>query len=182
MSQAADKHWGFVAEFSNPATLLAAAKALREAGYRDFDCHSPFPIHGMFEAMGQKRSPLGYIIAIIAFFATCVGLGMQWWTNAIAYPLVLSGKPLMSYQSYAPVAFAVAILMSTIGTVVGWNVLNKMPRFFHPVFFSDRFAKVTDDAFFVSVESTDPKFDETGTAEFIQSIGGQHVEALRGPA
>ena len=81
---------GILAEFSNPATLMKAAKAMRENGFKQFDCHSPFPIHGMDDAMGMKRSPLGYIIAVAAILGSITGFGLQAWVHSVAYPLVFS--------------------------------------------------------------------------------------------
>ena len=169
---------GILAEFDNPAELLKAAGAIREAGYTRFDCHSPFPIHGIVRAMGQRRSVLGFIIAGVAFVAMCGGLALQWWTNAVDYPFVISGKPILSYQAYAPVGFGIAVLLSAIGTVVFLSILNRMPKFFHWVFFSDSFRKVTDNGFFVSVEATDPKFDKEGTQKLLQAVGGRNIEII----
>ena len=53
------KTLGILAEFKDPAELLHAAEDMREAGYKRWDCHSPFPIHGLDDAMGMKPSILG---------------------------------------------------------------------------------------------------------------------------
>ena len=180
MSETRPKIRGLLAEFDNPAVLLQAARDMHAAGYTRFDCHSPFPVHGMVQAMGQRRSVLGFIIAGVAFFAMCGGLILQWWTNAVDYPFVISGKPLISFQAYAPVGFGVSILISAIATVVFLSILNKMPRLFHPVFFSERFKKVTEDGFFVSVEVEDPIFEVEATSRWLESIGGKNIETLQG--
>jgi len=169
---------GIIAEFKNPAELISAAEQLRESEYRKFDCHSPFPIHGMDDAMGEKRSPLGWIVGIVAFCGISAGILLEWWTSTIDYPIVISGKPFFSYQAYGPVAFAVMVLTSAIATVVAMLALNKLPRFHHPVFSSDKFARASDDAFYVSIESDDPNFDEEGVAKFLEKIGGQNIELL----
>ena len=93
---------------------------------------------------------------------------------------IISGKPLVSYQAYAPVGFGIAVLLSAIGTVVFLSLLNRMPRLFHPVFFSDRFRNVTDDSFFVSVEAGDPNFDVHATTKVLESAGGKNIEILQG--
>ena len=179
MSEKETKIYGLLAEFDNPAALLKAAETMKSNSYTRFDCHSPFPVHGVVQAMGQKRSVLGFIIAAVAFMAVIGGLALQWWTNAIDYPFVISGKPLVSYQAYAPVGFGIAVLLSAIGTVVFLSLLNRMPRLFHPVFYSDRFRKVTDDGFFVSVEAGDPNFDVEATAKLLGSAGGKNIEILQ---
>lgn len=171
--------WGLLAEFDNPAALLRAARRIRESGYTQFDCHSPFPVHGVIDAMGQRRSILAYLVAGASLFAMIGGLALQWWTNAVDYPLVISGKPFISYQAYAPVGFGITILTAALVAVGAMLKLNGLPRFVHPVFHSDRFRKVTDDGFFVSIEAADPQFDTARTQSLLQSIGATHVEVLQ---
>ena len=169
---------GFLCEFENPEQLLKAAKKLREAGYKNFDCHSPFPIHGMDAAMGLKRSPLGYIVFTVAFIALLAGFLLEWWTSTVDYPLVISGKPFFSYQAYGPVAFAIMVLCSSFVALFGMLALNKLPRYFHMLFSSSRFEKVSNDGFFVSIEDSDPKFDMSTTKKLLTDIGGKNVEVL----
>lgn len=173
-----NKVQGIIAEFKNPAELISAAEHLRESDYTKFDCHSPFPIHGMDDAMGEKRSPLGWIVGIVAFCGFSAGVILEWWTSTIDYPIVISGKPFFSYQAYGPVAFAVMVLTSAIAAISGMLLLNKLPRFHHPVFFSEKFAKASDDAFYISIEAKDPNFDEEKAEKFLKKIGGKNVELL----
>ena len=159
--------------------LLHAAEKVREKGYKNFDCHSPFPIHGMDGAMGEKRSPLGYIVGAVAFVTVIFMFAFQGWTSAIDYPLVLSGKPLFSYQAFGVVAWAVMVLLSAIVALVGMLILNGLPRFHHPLFYSENFCKkVNDDGFFVSIEADDPAFETDSASSFLQSIGGQNIEVI----
>lgn len=170
---------GILAEFAHPAELIKAAEALRDEGYREFDCHSPFPIHGMDKAMGEKRSMLGWIVGPVAFIMVAAGFAFEGWTSTVAYPLVISGKPLFSYQAYGAVAFAAMVLSSAAASLFGMLAINKLPRYHHPVFYSDNFARATDDAFFVSIEAHDVKFDAEGSGKFLASLGGKNIELLK---
>jgi hypothetical protein len=167
-----------LAEFDNPAQLLEAAEKLRDAGYKKFDCHSPFPIHGMDEAMGMKRSPLGWFVGFVAFFALLGGFTLEWWTSVVDYPLIISGKPFFSYQAYGPVAFAVMVLSSAFTALLGMMALNKLPMWYHQFFNSDKTAKISNDGFVVSIESNDPLFDQSKTKSFLENIGGQNLEVI----
>lgn len=169
---------GLLAEFENPAALLHAAEQLRDAKYKRFDCHSPYPIHGMDDAMGLAHSSLGWIVAVCGVTGASLGLLMQWWMSAVDYPLVISGKPYFAYQAFTPVTFELTILLSAFGAVFGMLYLNKLPMFFHPVFHSDNFAKMSDNGFFVSI-SAGKTFDADTTKAFLESIGGKNVEVLR---
>ncbi len=177
-SMADTKIFGMLAEFETPAALLKAAVKVRNAGYKKFDCHSPFPIHGMDKAMGMKRSHLGFIIAIFALIGAVTGLGLQYWVHSVEYPHIISGKPLFAWQAYIIVMFALFVLFGAGSAVLGMLHINRLPRFHHPVFFSDRFSKVTTDGFFISIEADDPQFDLRKTAAFLQEIGGIHIERL----
>ena len=169
---------GILADFESPATLMKAAQKMRDAGYKDFDCHSPFPIHGMDHAMGLKRSPLGFIVGAVALGALGAVTLLLYWITAVDYPIVISGKPYFSFQAYVPVAFALTVLSSAFASLFGMLILNRLPRLHHPLFESENFRRATDDGFFISVESTDPNFDGERTKAFLQSIGGSKVELI----
>ncbi len=175
-----ERIYGVMAEFGSAAELLKAAAKVREAGFEKFDCHSPFPIHGMDGAMGLKRSPVGYIAGICGLSGGLFAMWLQWWTSAVDYPLIISGKPLFSFQAFIIVTFGLAILGAALGAVIGMLVLNRLPQWFHGNFYSKSFARFSDDAFFVSVESEDPRFDADMVCTFLESIGGRGVEVVRG--
>jgi len=167
-----------LAEFESSGAILQAACELRDAGYTHFDCHSPFPIHGMNDAMGIKRSSLSVLVGSFALLALGGAFYMQYWMSSVDYRLVISGKPFNSFQAYTPVVFALTVLTAAIVSFVAVLGLSKLPRFNHPTFSSERFARFSDDAFFVSVESDDAKFDEVKTRSFLVSIGAQNIEVL----
>ncbi len=178
MRDPAKKPQMILAEFDGPEPLLAAARKVREEGYERFDCHSPFPIHGMDRAMGQKRSGLGFIVGFFALVGLIGAILLQWYASAVAYRLVISGKPFFSYQAYVPVTFALAVLLAAIFSVFGMMALNGLPRLNHPLFSSRRFEKVSDNGFFISVEGTDSKFDPEKTSSFLHAIGAGEIEVV----
>ena len=168
-----------IAEFESSGSLLHAAEKMTAEGYKNYDCHSPFPIHGMDQAMGLKRSPLGFIIGFMGASGMLGMIALTYYTNIYGYPMIISGKPLFSWQAFVPVIFAITILMSAFGAFFGMLALNKLPRLFHPLFFSQNFGKFSDGGFFVSVESDDPKYDEEKVKSFLSSIGGKNVEVIK---
>ncbi len=167
-----------LAEFADVRALLSAAEKVRDAGYKKFDCYSPFPVHGLDAAMGEKQSPLGWIVGIMALIGGGGALLLQWWTSAVDYPLVISGKPLFSFEAFVPIIFELTVLLSAFGAVFGMFALNKMPRLYHPIFNSDRFRAATDGAFFVGIEAEDAKFEVEQVKQFLSSVGATHVEVV----
>ncbi len=171
--------YGIGAEFHSAHDLFEAAKKVRDAGYKRWDVHSPFPIHGMDDAMGLPGSR-------VSFFALCGGVVgcllafvLVYYTSAIDYPLVVQGKPYFAFEPTFPVFFELTILFTAFATVGALFTLNLMPRFHHPVFEWERFCdKVTDDGFFIIVESTDPLFSDTETAELLGNVGGINITRI----
>ena len=167
-----------LAQFGSASELLEAAREMHDAGYTNFDCHSPFPVHGMNIAMGIKRSGLSVIVGLFALIGLVGAYLMQYWMSAVDYPLIVSGKPFNSYQSDTPVVFALAVLLAAFASFFGMLGLSRLPRYNHLLFTSERFNKFSDNAFFISVESGDPRFNPIETTAFLIGIGGKHVEVL----
>jgi len=84
---------GYLAEFENVNKVLSAAEAVRDAGYYRWDVHSPFPIHGIDEAIGIRPTFLPWLVLGGGCFGLIGGLAMQWYTNSYDYKFVVSRKP-----------------------------------------------------------------------------------------
>ena len=171
-------HYGILAEFATPADLYHACERVRDAGFTRWDAHSPFPIHGLEGAMGLRRSPLPWIVLGMGLMGAALAFGLQWWVHAAAYPLVISGKPYFAWPAYVPITFEVAVLFGALGAVFGMLGLNQLPMHYHPLFRSRVFERVSDDAFFISIESWDPRFDPSATRTLLESLGARSVELL----
>ncbi len=172
---------GVLGEFASPGDLLRAAKKVRDAGFQRFDCHSPFPIHGMDEAMGLKRSIMGYIVGVGTVLGGIGGMTLQWWVATKAEPVIVAGKPLFSWQAFIIITFALFVLLGAFSAVFGFLHVARLPRLHHPVFYSDRFEKFSTDGFFLSLEADDPKFDQDTAQQLLKEAGAVAVEVLEAP-
>jgi hypothetical protein len=166
------KLYGLLAEYKDPGALIRAAEKLRDAGYKEFETYSPFPIHGMDPAMGIKDSILGWIVVACGTTGLLTAIALQTWVSTSAYRIVTSGKALFSFQAFVPISFELMVLFSGFGAVFGMFILNGMPQLYHPLFKKSRFNTATSHGFFVTVEATDSRFSLDGTARFLQEIGG----------
>lgn len=172
------KNWGILAEFENPAELLHAAQALHSRGYRKFETWTPFPIHGMDDAMGLTGSKVPWISLGGGLTGMSIGLLLQWWTGAVDYPLVIAGKPYFAWQFATPVTFELSILLAAFGTVFGMFALNLLPRPHHPLDHVPAFRRVTDDKFFLTIEVSDPLFDLEKTESLLSELGGKDITVV----
>jgi hypothetical protein len=169
---------GFLAEFTDVDSVIIAAEKVRDSGYRLWDVHSPFPIHGIDEAMGIRPTILPWLVLGGGLFGLTGGLFMQWWMNAKDYPYFISGKPLFSLPAFIPVVFECTILCAAFTAVFGMLFLNKLPMLYNPVFKSERFRRATNDRFFIVIDAEDPQFDERKTEAFMQSLNPEVIERL----
>lgn len=173
--------YGLLAEFPHPGALLHAAEEVRRAGYRHFDTHSPFPIHGMDRAMGLGQSKVGYFTMGGGITGFALAYWLQWWTGGIDYPLNISGKPFFAVEPSIPIMFELTVLFSAFGAVFGMLALNGLPRPHNPLFYSQNFARVTDDAFFLQIAASDRRFDEDRTRALLEELGGYNIELITEP-
>ena len=171
-------YYGILAEFGTAGDLYHACERVRDEGFKRWDAHTPFPVHGLDKAMGLRRSPLPWIVLVMGLTGLAGGFGLQWWVHGSAYPLVISGKPYFAWPAFIPVTFELGILFAALGAVFGMFGLNGLPMHHHPLFKSRVFERVTDDAFFISIESWDPKFDPTATRSLLESLGARSVELV----
>ena len=178
-SNEAERDCGLVAEFEDVDAILAAANSVREAGYKKWECYTPFPVHGLDKAMGAKPTILPWIVLACGTTGATLGLLLQWWTNTIDYPYIISGKPFFSLPANIPIIFELTILLSAFGAVFGMLGLNAAGQFYHPLFKLSRFARVTDDRFFLAIESTDGSYDPQGTRSLLESLGATAVEEVK---
>ncbi len=181
--------YGVLAEFETPAAILEAAGRVRDEGYRWWDCHAPFAVHGLDKAMGIKPTILPWIVLGAGLTGATLGFPLQWFTNATSfdvwagvwvrgYDFLVSGKPALSGAVYPVVMFELTVLLASIGCVVFMLLLNKLPMLYHPCFKSVRFLRASDDRFFIIIEARDPKFYRSRTEAFLESLGATALEEL----
>jgi len=170
--------YGLMVEFENVWDFMPAVKKVRDAGFKHWDVHTPFPVHGMDDAMGIRGTRLPWIILLGGLTGLFLATLMQWWMNAVDYPFVISGKPLFGIPANIPVMFELTVLFSAFATFFGMWGLNGMPRLYHPLFNSERFRRATQDRFFIVVEARDPRFDIDKTRALLADLGGTVVEEI----
>lgn len=180
--------YGVMAEYGDVDSLISAAEKVRDAGYRRWEAYSPFPVHGLDAAMGHKSTILPWIVLGGGLTGMISGILLVWWTNAISpdvpyavrgYEFIISGKPIFSFPANIPPIFELTILFSAFAAVFGMLAMNMLPRFNHPVFNSQRFTRVTQDRFFIAIESADPKFSRQRTTQLLQDTHPLNVEELQ---
>ncbi len=170
--------YGMLAEFETAADVLHAAEKVRDKGYTRWDVFTPFPIHGMDQAMGLKNSKVGYFSFIGGVTGYTTGMLMIWWMNAYDYPIIIGGKPMFSPFGAFPPSYELTILLGAFGALFGMLFLNRLPRLHHPLLKNARFKLATHDRYFIAIETSDPKYSETEIRKLLESAGSKHIELV----
>ena len=187
MSEGNTKPALYLAEYDTPNALAGAAMKVRDAGYQSWDCHTPYPMHGLDEAMGLKPTRIGIISFIFGMSGIGIAVLLMQYTNAWqfnfldigwGYPLVVGGKPPGAFPSMVPIMFELGVLLTGFATLFGLLGIIKLPRHNHPIFISDRFEAATDDKFFISIEADDQKFDLERTKALLESTSPTFLELV----
>lgn len=167
--------YGLMAEFETPGDLVAAARKVREAGYKKFDAFSPLPLHELDAAMDLHDNRVGWLTLAGGLTGCSVGFGLASWVSALAYPLNIGGRPLISIPMFIPVTFECTILFAGLTCAFSMILLNGLPSPYHPVFNWERFATASRYKFFLCIEAADHKYDPQETKEFLASLGAEEV-------
>jgi hypothetical protein len=180
MSEPTSNIYGVMGEFETAAQLIKATEKTREAGYKDIDAYAPYPVEGLSEALGLKRSLVPYLTLLGGIGGGLSGFALEYWVNVIAYPLNIAGRPLNSWPAFIPVTFELTILGASTFAVFSMIALNGLPRPHHPVFNVPRFAaRASSDRFFLCIEASDAKFQSADSTKFLQSLNAQNVTEVR---
>jgi hypothetical protein len=162
--------YGVMAEFANEEEILTAVKSAYDHGYRKMDAFTPFPVDGLAEALGRKRTSVPLIVFCAGLCGGVGGYFLQWYAMAVSYPLNVGGRPLNSWPMFVPVTFELTVLSAAFGAIVGMLALNRLPEPYHPVFNLPEFERASTDKFFLCIEAGDPKFDLQQTQRFLEML------------
>src|SRR5690554_6003279 len=101
---------GLLAEFEGPEAMLEGARRLRARGLTRLDSFSPWPVHGLEEALGTPPSPVARIVLVAGLCGAALAYWIQWVTSAVLYPLNVGGRPLHSAPAYVLITFETTVL------------------------------------------------------------------------
>ncbi len=183
------KLWGLLAEYPDPGALKAAAEKVRDAGFRNWDCCTPYPVHGLDQAMGVRPTILPWLVLGAGLTGCAIATALQWYCNSpqtanqsagllSGYPLVFSGKPYWSLPANIPIIFELTVLLSALMAFFGVWGLSRLPLFYFPAFKIPRFRRVTDDGYFIIIEARDPAFRLDEARQLLLDTNSTTVEEV----
>ena len=169
---------GLAGLFDEREALLGAARLVRDAGYKQWDCHTPYPVHGLDEAMGLPDSPIPCFTIGAGFVGASLAMLMQWWMSAVDLPLTIGGKPLFSWPAFIPITFEWFVLFAALTTTACLVVFCRLGRWYSPLYDQGVMAQVTTRRFAVFVSARDEHFSEETVRRRLEEAGCKDIRAL----
>jgi hypothetical protein len=167
--------YGLMAEFDTAEEILHAARRAYADGYRKMDGYTPFPVHGLAEAVGFTKTRVPLVVLCGGILGVLTAYLLQYWINVIAYPLNIGGRPFHSWPAFIIVSFELTVLFGGIAAFFGTLGMNGLPTPYHPVFNVERFAAASRDKFFLVIEASDPRFDLEHTTRLLETLNARFI-------
>ncbi|MCB9318531.1 MAG: DUF3341 domain-containing protein [Lewinellaceae bacterium] len=159
--------------YSDEEVLLKAVRKAKAAHLDIMDVFTPFPVHGLDEALDLKESRLhivGFIFGLIGSLTAFLGMT---WIFTDDWPIIIGGKPYWSVPAFIPITFELTVLFASIGMVVVFYVIGGLgPGVTNPTL-DDR---ITDDKFCIAFDQhglSDKDIDKVKS--FLKDSGAEEI-------
>lgn len=168
------------ARFESSDAIMNAATSLEAAGFRSYECYTPYPVHGLSQVMRLPKSILSILVLGGGISAVLIALSMEIIPTMFIYPLIVNAKPtdLSALPMFVPIMVALTLMIAAVTAVAGMILLGGMPRFNHPIFAWNLFQKGASRSFFIAIEANDPQFTTALVTELLHDLGGLDVTAI----
>lgn len=144
----ADKNF-LVGVFDDEDAVMSGIRKVRNTGLKIHDVFSPFPVHGIDEALGLKRSRLPIAAFMFGLTGTTLALTMQIWMLGYDWPMIIGGKNYVSLPPFIPVTFELTVLLSALGMVATFMISSGLKPYAWPRQFDVR---STDDKHVMAID------------------------------
>jgi Protein of unknown function (DUF3341) len=172
--------FGVIGVFVTADALRNAATRVREIGYRAFDTYTPYSVEGLEEIV--RPGPRWFLPVLMlagAVFGAAWGYWIQYWDEALNYPLNVGGRPYNSWPAFTVSTFEFMLLCAVAAGLFGLLAASRLPKLYHPLFAARSFARASRDRFLICVEATDPRFDAAAVGELFAELGAERIEEVR---
>ena len=158
--------------YDDEDVLLKAIKHVREEGVKIHEVYSPFPVHGIEDVLGYKRSRLSVVAFMFGLLGTSLALTMQIGMMGVDWPMIIGGKNHIAFPDFIPVTFELTVLLASFGMVGTFLVISGLKPWAKPRLFDIR---VTDDKHVMAVDLAKNNLSEDQIKGIISGSGATEV-------
>ena len=178
MTEPRHQNIGLIGMFDDPDALLRAAETVRDAGFKKWDCHTPYPVHGLEEAMGLRSSPIPFLTMGAGFTGLLVAIAMTGGLSALHFPIRIGGKALFSWQAFVPIYFELFVLFAALATFSCIVLFGRLGRWHSPLHDSGVMADVTGSRFAIVLLAADPAYSEEKARQLLEAADCRDIRPL----
>lgn len=165
--------------FESSDALMAGIRAVKSKQLGQLEAYTPYPIHGIEEELGLRKSPLGAMVMIMGILGAITAFGFEYWISAIDYPIVTGGKAPWSWEAFVPIMFEVTVLFATFTAGLGMLlVMNRLPFFGHAVLGSESIKGITRDKFALAIEAAGASIQYEAAEDALRQAGAASIEVI----
>ena len=165
---------GMAGIFLEESKVLAAARRVRESGFVKFDAITPYPVHGMEEACGIKRSWIPYVTFVAACTGLFAALALVYYTSVVDWAINVGGKPMFSLPAFVPIMFELTILFAALASVGAMFIVTGMPKIDPPVIDKD----LTCHKFAIFIPENDVGYNHERVEKLLKDLGADEVKKV----
>ena len=174
---------GVIGFYDDPESLIEATHKVRESNFKQFDCFTPFAVHGLEHAQGLKRSRIPYVTGVCAFTGTLTAYLWEYAASKTWWPHLIGGKPFNSLPAFVPIMFELSVLFGGLSTFFAMLWFNRLPnltkRSFDPAITNNRFAIVIEPPLASDDEDeVKTNFSPELAEQFLKSVGAKDVRKV----
>lgn len=163
---------GMAGIFHDEHQVVKAAAEVLKSGYTKFDAITPYPVHGMEEACGIKRSWIPYVTFVAGITGCFLAWLMEYWIAAVNWPLNIGGKPYHSFPAFVPIMFELTVLFAALSSVAALFYACGIPRVNPPVIDP----ALTSHKFAIFIPSDDTGYNEQKVEALFRQLGAAEVK------
>ncbi len=168
--------------FDSAQALTTAVPRIRSGVEAKLEAYTPYPVHGLDEALGLRKSPIAGMVLVMAVLGAIAALGLEIWTSGVDYPQVTAGKPYFSWEAFVPIMFELTVLFAAFTAGLGMLLLlNRLPFFRHPMLSAKSMPLITRDRFALAVEAGGGTIDIERVSALLRDCGATSVEVVESP-
>jgi hypothetical protein len=167
--------YGLLGEFSDAQALVEATRDARDAGWRDMEAFTPFPVEEVWQALPPRKDRVPLITLCGGICGAAGGYFMQWYSAVVSYPINVGGRPLNAWPSFIPITFEMAVLGAALAGFFGMLVLNRLPRLRHPLFDASHFDCASRSRFFLCLRACDAHFERVAARSLLERHGALEI-------
>jgi len=172
--------FGIIATFQEPQAITRAAAVLRQSNFDGLEAYTPYPMEELSDIIRpRRRSLLPLIMFLAAIGGAALGYWIQYWGEALSYPLNVGGRPYNSWPAFTVSTFEIMLLSAVAAGFIGLIVASRLLLLYHPLFNAESFQRASRDRFILCIENKDERFDADSLRQSFEQLGAVSIEEVR---